>query len=544
MKPSSDSEDQSSQNSWSIAAAFDGGELDCGNGLLLLIRKHIDPLPAGALLEIRSRESSVREDLPAWCRMTGNDLVHADLGRPESKFLVCKGLWTPPLAPSTGEKPQVAIQPEPPEFLNDEARLSNDRNSNVRASLDKASLSSLPMPTDRSLELSDLAELVLPPLPIMGIGSWPRPVWLLPAIQSHLSGAISEGEFQSLADSAVRLAIQSQEQASVDVVTDGEQRRDNYASFVGKRLANCQLIPLTDLLPYVDHPDDFRRSLDSLDVPADQVRHPAVFGRISRRDTLALHEFEFARQWTSRPIKVSLPGPYLLSRTMWMECISDRYYSDRESLADDVVQVLREELIDLLRAGVALVQFDEPVLTEIVMGRHSHQRSFMCGALGEKLPIPQELAFVEHLYDSLMRGLPQARVGVHLCRGNWSRDESVALSGNYQQLVETLARLPLGNYWLEMCTPRAGEWDCLLELPSDRRIGVGVINQKLDHVEPITEIASRIEKACRVFGEHRVMLTPDCGFATFADRPLANEAIAVRKLTAIVRARAEFWGGV
>jgi len=56
--------------------SFDGGDLDCGNGLLLLIRKHIDPLPAGGLIEIRSREISVREDLPAWCRMTGNELVH------------------------------------------------------------------------------------------------------------------------------------------------------------------------------------------------------------------------------------------------------------------------------------------------------------------------------------------------------------------------------------------------------------------------------------------------------------------------------------
>ena len=55
--------------------SFDGGDLDCGNGLLLLIRKHIDPLPRGGLLEIRSSEISVDEDLPAWCRLTGNELL-------------------------------------------------------------------------------------------------------------------------------------------------------------------------------------------------------------------------------------------------------------------------------------------------------------------------------------------------------------------------------------------------------------------------------------------------------------------------------------
>src|SRR5277367_259333 len=71
--------------------SFDGGELDCGNGLLLLIRKHIDPLARGQLLEIRSTEISVDEDLPAWCRMTGNQLVSWTKTGRQRSFLVCKG---------------------------------------------------------------------------------------------------------------------------------------------------------------------------------------------------------------------------------------------------------------------------------------------------------------------------------------------------------------------------------------------------------------------------------------------------------------------
>ena len=73
------------------ADSFDGGDLDCGNGLLLLIRKHIDPSTPGQLLEILSTESSVVEDLPAWCRLTGNDLVsHISRGK-QNSFLVSKG---------------------------------------------------------------------------------------------------------------------------------------------------------------------------------------------------------------------------------------------------------------------------------------------------------------------------------------------------------------------------------------------------------------------------------------------------------------------
>src|SRR5947207_3432091 len=71
--------------------SFDGGDLDCGNGLLLLIRKHIDPLPRGGLLEIRSTELSVDEELPAWCRMTGNELLSVVRNGRERSFLVCKG---------------------------------------------------------------------------------------------------------------------------------------------------------------------------------------------------------------------------------------------------------------------------------------------------------------------------------------------------------------------------------------------------------------------------------------------------------------------
>src|SRR5262249_6272545 len=71
--------------------SFDGGDLDCGNGLLLLIRQHIDPLGRGGLLEIRSTEISVDEDLPAWCRMTGNELVSWTKEGKQRSFLVCKG---------------------------------------------------------------------------------------------------------------------------------------------------------------------------------------------------------------------------------------------------------------------------------------------------------------------------------------------------------------------------------------------------------------------------------------------------------------------
>jgi 5-methyltetrahydropteroyltriglutamate--homocysteine methyltransferase len=322
----------------------------------------------------------------------------------------------------------------------------------------------------------------------------------------------------------------------VDVVSDGEQRRDNYASFVGARLDNCQLIPLTDLLPLVDDPAKFEREMQSLDVPASDVRHPALFGPLGRSRPLAVHELQFARALTDGPVKVALPGPYLLTRTMWMECISDRAYRSREHLAEDIVRVLREEVHDLLAAGATLVQLDEPVLSEVVFTGAKNTRSFMCGALSEKGDPGHELVFATELINQVVSGLPRDRLGLHVCRGNWTRDERAALAGDYRPLLSVLQQVEIGTLFLELCTPRAGEIDVLKDLPSDRRIGVGVVNQKLDQVESVDDIAARARRAIAVFGPERVLLTPDCGFATFADSPVASAAIAEAKLAAVVRA--------
>ncbi|MGH9041442.1 MAG: sulfurtransferase TusA family protein [Acidimicrobiia bacterium] len=503
------------------AVSFDGGDLDCGSGLLLLIRKHIDPLDSGQLLEIVSTESSVEEDLPAWCRLTGNQLVNFVKDGRRLSFLVSKGGFAAPVTmplpepvlgkkhkPAKGERRQAPVtQPVVAPTIPD----------------------SLPAPA---------AAPTIEPLSIMGVGSWPRPRWLRRALHDHLEGRMDDAEFAECADDAVRLAVDAQLRAGVDVVTDGEQRRDNYSSFVGGLLENCQLIPITDLLPYVDDPLEFEKELAALDVPAGDIRHPAVFGPLGRGRSLTVHEAEFVAGLTDRPVKVALPGPYLLTRTMWMECISDRAYDTREELAVDIVRVLREELHHLLAAGVALVQVDEPVLTEVAWGTPGEGgRTFMCGALGERRGTDEELGFATELLGELFAGLPTERLALHVCRGNWTPDERVALAGDYRPLLRLLSTVPVGTLTLELCTPRAGEIEVLAGLPDDRRVGVGVLNQKEQRVESPEEILARAEHAVALFGAERVLLNPDCGFATFADNPIVGPDLAEAQLGALRRAR-------
>jgi 5-methyltetrahydropteroyltriglutamate--homocysteine methyltransferase len=161
----------------------------------------------------------------------------------------------------------------------------------------------------------------------------------------------------------------------------------------------------------------------------------------------------------------------------------------------------------------------------------------MCGALSEKGDPARELDFAEDLLRRVVAGAPRERTALHVCRGNWTRDESALLAGDYRPLADLLSRAPVGTLFLEFSTPRAGEVEALADLPRDVRIGVGLVNPKLERIETVEEILARAERALRVFGPARLLLVPDCGFATFADNPVASSAVAEAKLRSLAEAR-------
>ena len=105
-------------------------------------------------------------------------------------------------------------------------------------------------------------------------------------------------------------------------------------------------------------------------------------------------------------------------------------------------------------------------------------------------------------------------------------------------LVDTLSQLNVGTLFLELCTPRAGEIEILKALPDRLRIGVGVCNQKRSEIEALEEIMRKGEQAIQIFGKERVLLNPDCGFATFADNPVSSERVAEAKLRVMAQAAA------
>jgi len=377
----------------------------------------------------------------------------------------------------------------------------------------------------------------LPLYPVTVVGSWPRPAYLLDALRKRQAGRLSFEEFNAVADRAVLEALRYQEEAGVDIVSDGEQRRDNFDSFVVEKLEGVELMSLAEIMDHVEDKASFDKILRSLDAPAFAIHNPTVTGKLRMRMPLALDEYRFLRKHTHKPIKVPLPGPYLLARSMWVKGVSDSAYPTQEDLALDLVEILRNELIALRDAGAEFVQFDEPVLTDVVFNAGVKERTFMCASMAASSGDPtKELIFATRLLNSVVEGVDGVKTGVHVCRGNWSRKDEVLLKGSYEPLVPTLMGMQIDQLVLECATPRAGELAVFEHYPRAKEIGLGVVNPRSDEIETTGHIIGKVNEALRYFAPEQIYLNPDCGFGTFAERPMNPAEVAGQKLRAIVKA--------
>lgn len=133
----------------------------------------------------------------------------------------------------------------------------------------------------------------------------------------------------------------------------------------------------------------------------------------------------------------------------------------------------------------------------------------------------------------------KVRLGVHVCRGNWSKREDVLLSGSYQPLVDTFRAMNVRQLVLEYATPRAGELSIIGNALADREIGLGVVNPRTDDAEPPAGIIARCEEALQFWKPEQIFMNPDCGFGCFANRCVNEEHAAAAKLRSMTAAARE-----
>ena len=373
------------------------------------------------------------------------------------------------------------------------------------------------------------------------LGSMPRSKKLLTAKRKLNKGNIDLKTYQEILDEETKYVVELQENNYIDIITSGELNRDNYVSFIAERLDGVTMMSMADMFDYIEDKQGFEQILEILDVPAISIKNAICTGKVKYNKPLVAEEMIELKKLTNKRIKATLPGPYLITRSMWLPALSKQYYDSKDSLGEDIIKVLKEEIDSLAKIGIDVVQFDEPVLTEVVFSE-GKTRSFMCAALSEKKDPTEELKFATKLIKSVIDYAKEKGilVSLHVCRGNWSRDESILLTGPYTPLLPLFEETLPNILTLEFSTPRAGEISSLFSSTLIRDnciLGLGVMNPRTDEIEPLEDILNHVEEVMQYIPKERIWLNPDCGFATFANRPVSTMEIIDRKLARLNEAK-------
>jgi 5-methyltetrahydropteroyltriglutamate--homocysteine methyltransferase len=305
------------------------------------------------------------------------------------------------------------------------------------------------------------------------VGSYPQPDWLVdrallskgvPRVRQREIWRVAEPWLEQAQDDATILAIRDMERAGVDIVSDGEIRRESYSNRFATALDGVD----------VETPGVIRNRVGQETVV------PRVVGRVRRMRPVELRDMQFLRRHTDRPAKITLPGPFTMAQQA-----KNEFYEDMEALAMDLAAAVNEEARDLQAAGADLIQLDEPWLRNDPEGAKRYAVPAINRAL-EGLTVPTAL---------------------HLCFGYAAvvRHQKPAGYSFLPQLAATTAQ----QISIEAAQPRLDLG--VLDERAGKTILLGVIDLADPAVEPVDQVTGRIRAGLARVGPDRLVLAPDCG---------------------------------
>jgi 5-methyltetrahydropteroyltriglutamate--homocysteine methyltransferase len=359
------------------------------------------------------------------------------------------------------------------------------------------------------------------------VGSLLRPPELLEAQEQLARGEIDPPAFKRIEDRAVDDAIRLQEEAGLDVVTDGEMRRLSFQSQMTAAVEGFGEWDLDAFLWGEWHSDE----LGELVVERPPI---AVVGKLHRRRFLSAEEFTYARGRTDRVVKVTLPSPSLFAN-FWEPDRSSTAYASPEDFLGDVAEILREEVEELVRLGATYIQLDAPhypLLLDPAYRDFYESRGW---------PADRWLDLGLELDNLVIGNHPHVTFGMHLCRGNQASRWLV--SGGYDWLAGRIfPKVRAERLLLEYDDQRSGDFEPLREVPEDKTVVLGLVTTKTARRETVEELSGRVREAARHIELERLALSPQCGFAT----SVLGNALGVEderaKLRTIVETAAKVWG--
>lgn len=208
------------------------------------------------------------------------------------------------------------------------------------------------------------------------IGSMPRSRELLKLKEKSIEDKTYFNEYRKKLFSETEEVIHMLEDTGIDVVISGELSRDNYMSYVAEHVPGIKLMTMEDIKSITGNTEEFNKSLEEMDAADNSMNSPVCIDKISTDVELNTEEVNMIRNITDKPFKMTLPSPYLLTRSMWLKEITGKVYADRKELGNDIVKLLINEIRRLVKVGAKIIQIDEPILSEVVFTRKKGDNSF------------------------------------------------------------------------------------------------------------------------------------------------------------------------
>ncbi len=335
-------------------------------------------------------------------------------------------------------------------------------------------------------------------LPTSLVGSYPQPDWLIdrarlagrfpPRVRARELWRVAPEWLEQAMDDATLLAIRDQERAGLDIITDGEMRRESYSNRFATALDGVDL----------DNPGI------ALDRSGEPNPVPRVTGKISRRHPVETRDVRFLRENTDRPIKITVPGPFTMSQQA-----QNDFYEDEAELARDYAVAVNAEIRDLFEAGADVVQIDEPYM----QARPEKARAFGLDAVRTAL-------------DGI-----KGRTALHICFGYAALIHERPEGYNF---LPELADTDLDEISIE--TAQA-DLDCsILAKLRGKTIILGVLDLSTHEVETAQTVAARIRRALPHVEPERIIVAPDCGLKYLPRETAYGKMAAMVEGARIVRA--------
>jgi 5-methyltetrahydropteroyltriglutamate--homocysteine methyltransferase len=352
------------------------------------------------------------------------------------------------------------------------------------------------------------------------IGSMLRPAYLLEARERQAQ--LSAAEFKRIEDRAVDECVAAQEAAGVDVIADGEMRRNVFAS---------QLAQASEGFGVVEH-----NSVDWFTLDGKIETSPVTVGLVSpivRKRHLSSEEFVYLRARTAKPTKMTLPSPTMYAY-YWVPGVSEAAYLSTDAYMAAVTDILRDEVAELARLGCEYIQFDAP---EFGMLIDPHQQAWFAG---KGFQPERMLHDGIDMLNAISAGWSGITFGLHVCRGNDAN--RYMARGGYESIArEVFKRSTCQRLLLEYDDERSGGFEPLAEVPDDVTVVLGLVSTKTARMETADELKQRIREASRYIPLERLALSPQCGFASVAKGNNLGADAQASKLKLVADVAREVW---